>query len=153
MSDTLETVKNTTAELLEKLGISAETTVADDGENGINVEVVGEDLGVLIGYHGQTLRSLQLILGLMVGNSLGEWRRINLDVGKWRHEREETLVQMAQKVAEEVVATGHPRVLSGLSSQERRIIHLALQENEQVATESEGEADERKLVIKPKGSK
>jgi len=142
-------IKKNTEELLEKLGIEAEIEV-EEKEEGCHIQIETADTGILIGYHGETLASLQLILSLMVYKKTGAWSRLVVNVGDWRQRREEVLRQMALGAAEKVIATGEVATLPFLSSFERRIIHLTLADHPQVETISEGEGEERKLIIKPK---
>lgn len=150
MDKKLEIVKNLTVELLEKLTVSAEVSVTSLEEGTVNVEITGDDSGVLIGYHGQTLNALQLVLGLMVNRALGNWERIILDVCRWRVKREEDLKETAKQIAREVATSNQARSLTGLTASERRVVHMVLAENTETVTESEGEGEERKLVIKPR---
>ncbi len=142
-------IQKTSEEFLKQLGVSAEIKT-EEKDGAFEVQVETADTGILIGYHGETLASLQLILALMIYKKTGGWLRIMVNVGDWRQRREETLRQMALSTAERVVTTGEAVTLPDLSSFERRIVHLALTDHAKVVTESEGEGEERKLTIKPK---
>ncbi len=142
-------VKETLEELLQKLGVKAEVKV-EEKEETLEAQVETEDTGVLIGFHGETLASLQLILSLMIYKKLGLWLKILVNIGDWRQRREETLRQMALSAAEKVASSGEAMALTELSSFERRTVHLALADHPKVATESEGEGNERRLIIKLK---
>lgn len=147
---TAETEVKTLAEdLLARLEISAEVKVelADDT---YQVKVETEESGLLIGYHGETLSSFQLILGLIVYKKLGQWARVVVEVGDYRAKREAQLREMAESYATQVVASGQPMTLPYLPPIERRIIHMALQDRTDVVTQSEGEGNQRRVVIKPK---
>lgn len=136
-------------ELLQQLEINATTSV-NLVEEVYQVKIETEESGLLIGFHGETLSSFQLILGLMAYKKLGEWVRVVVEVGDYRARREEQLRQMAESYAAQVVATGQPIALPSLPPIERRIIHLALQERTDVETISEGEGNLRRVVVKPK---
>lgn len=142
-------IQETTEELLKNLKIKTEVKI-EEKEGTFYVQIETPDTGILIGYHGETLASFQLILSLIIYKKLGNWARLVVNIGDWRERREETLRQMAQQAAEKVIATGEAIILPYLSSFERRIIHLALVDHPQVTTISEGEGEERKLIIKPK---
>jgi len=125
-------------------------SVDTDETGAYRVHIETEETGLLIGFHGQTLESFQIILGMMVGKALGSWQRVYVNVGDYRQKREEALMYMAQHAAEKALATGIPVELSRLSPSERRVIHLTLSGDERVATESVGEGNNRVLVVKAK---
>lgn len=137
-------------DLLRRLEIEAETEVITDEAGAYRVRIQTDETGLLIGHHGKTLESLQLILGIMVSKVIGEWVKIYVNVGDYREKREETLMHMAQRAADRALAMGRSVELSRLSPAERRIIHLTLSGDERVETESVGEGDGRVLVIKPR---
>lgn len=145
----LEIIKETIREFLHKLGVEAEVTVSCE-EGTFLVDIGGNELGILIGYHGETLLALQLILRLILHKKLGEWTQVVVDVGGWRKAREESLRRLAERIAERVKFTGEEQALPPMSAFERRIVHLALSRYSDVTTESEGEDEERKVVVKPK---
>ena len=109
-----------------------------------------EEPASLIGYHGQTLDALQLILNLILTKSLGEYVKVVLDISDWRKRREETVKEIAQKAAIRAKFSGQPQVLKGLKAFERRIIHMVLSDHPDVTTQSEGEGEERVIKILPK---
>lgn len=149
LGDAVDVVKEAAEELLAGLQIDSKVEVAEqDGVYQVNVET--PESGLLIGYHGETLSSFQLILGLIVYRKLGEWVRVVVEVGDYRAKREAQLVEMANSYATQVVASGQPMSLPYLPPIERRIIHLALQDRTDVETASEGEGNQRRVVIKPK---
>jgi len=145
-----KTIETTTKNLLEKLEIAGEVQVAVDESGAFRVHIETEETGLLIGYHGRTLESFQIILSLLVSKELGGWVRVYVNVGDYREKREEALMHMAMHAAERAMASGRPIELPHLSSAERRVIHMTLSGDERVATESLGEGNERVLVIKPK---
>ena len=148
--DNIIQIKQITEELLEKLEITGVVSVDTDESGAFRVHIETEETGLLIGFHGRTLESFQLILGMIAGKQLGKWERIYVNVGDYREKREEALMYMAQRAAERALATGRPIELSRLSASERRVIHLTLSGDERVKTESEGEGSDRKLIISPK---
>ena len=110
----------------------------------------GEDLGILIGKHGQTLDSLQYLTNLAANHGMAENRiHIILDVEHYRNRREETLKRLASRLAEKAVRTRQRIMLEPMNRHERKIIHMALQENRRVSTYSAGDEPYRKVVIEP----
>lgn len=145
----IKTIEQTLKKLFKLLEIPIEHTIEKEEETYL-VKIKAEEAGILIGAHGQTLRSLKHFLTLVLFKEFGEWVNVSVDVNDYLKKREQELGEMAEKAAERVIITGEPVVLSYLNSAERRIIHLALSSHPQVYSESEGEGRERKLVIKPR---
>ncbi len=145
-------IKEVTEDLLLRLGITGEVTVDMDESGAHRVNINTEETGLLIGFHGRTLESFQMILGMIVAKTLGTWERVYVNVGDYREKREEALMYMAQRAAERAITAGKPVELSHLSAAERRVIHLTLSGDERVSTESAGEGRDRKLIITPKST-
>lgn len=145
-----EQIKNIAVELLETLSIEGEVSVDEDESQAFRVHIETPETGLLIGFHGQTLESFQILLSLIVGKTLGSWEKVYVNVGDYREKREEALMYMAQRAADRAITGGRPVELSRLSPSERRVIHLTLSGDERVTTQSIGEGKERKLVISPK---
>jgi spoIIIJ-associated protein len=149
--DTISQVKEITRELMDKLEVTGEIEVVQDETDAYRVHIASDDTGLLIGYHGQTLESFQLLLTMLISKKLGAWHKVYVNVGDYREKREEALMHMAQRAAERALALRRPVELSNLSASERRIIHLTLSGDERVATESVGEGRDRRLLVKPTG--
>jgi spoIIIJ-associated protein len=149
----LKTIKEIAQEFLKNLDVEAKVEVSEGEEGAVQVNLDSPDQGVLIGYHGKTLASFQWILSMMAYRKLGEWTRILVDVGDYRQRRQERLEAMAQNAAKRVKFSGEAYALPYLSSAERRIIHMALADDSEVATESEGEGRERRVIVKPEARK
>ena len=116
--------------------------------------LLGEDLGILIGKHGQTLDALQYLTNLAANRDLKEEKvRIILDVESYRGRREETLRRLALRLADRVKHSGEKIVLEPMNRHERKIIHTALQDHHRVMTYSDGEEPYRKVVIDVKYNK
>lgn len=129
--------------------MSLEVTIGTEEREGATVfNLEGPDLGILIGRRGQTVDALQYLVNL-AANRIGEGEkaRIIIDVEGYRRRREETLQRLAERLAERVRRSGQSVVLEPMSAQERRVIHLALQDNQYVGTQSEGEEPQRHVVI------
>lgn len=123
-----------------------------DIEETITLHVEGADeeaMGLLIGRRGETLRSLQFLLNLLVSRRVQKWPQIVVDVGNYRQRRQESLEGLARRMAERVRQTGRPIMLEPMAAYERRIVHLALREDKTIYTESSGEGENRKIVIYP----
>lgn len=146
----VETIKGLTEDLLQRLGVTGAVRVDIDETNAYRVHIETEETGLLIGFHGKTLESFQIILGIIVSKALGAWARVYVNVGDYREKREEALMLMAQHAADRAVASGRAVELTRLSPAERRVIHLTLSGDERVETESIGEGEQRKLLVKPK---
>ena len=126
------------------LEIEVEQVVRDDH---MVFNISGENLGVLIGKHGQTLDALQYLTSLAANRDAEEKIRVILDVEQYRQRRAETLTRLAQRMAGNVKRSGQTIVLEPMTPSERKIIHMALQEDWRVSTYSEGEEPFRKVVI------
>jgi len=127
-----------------KISVSVEKITAEDH---VLFNLRGNDLGVLIGKHGQTLDALQYLVNLAANRDSVERVRILLDVEDYRKRRADTLTQLALRLADKVKRRGEKVVLEPMSSHERKIIHMALQNDHRIATYSEGEDPFRKVVI------
>jgi len=145
-----EILKTTTEELLTKLEIVGVVSVDIDESGAFRLHIETEETGLLIGFHGRTLESFQMIISMMLSKKLGKWERVYVNVGDYREKREEALMYMAQRAAERALSSGRPVELTRLSASERRVIHLTLSGDDRVQTESEGEGMDRKLIISPK---
>jgi spoIIIJ-associated protein len=147
-------------DLLERMDIHAYVTPVvtrvpgqkGDVEETITLHVEGaeeEAMGLLIGRRGDTLRSLQFLLNLLVSRRVQKWPQLVVDVGNYRQRRQESLEGLARRMAERVRQTGRPIMLEPMAAYERRIVHLALREDKTIYTESTGEGENRKIVIYP----
>lgn len=144
-----ETIKELTDKLLSYMQISGSTEVVA-GQDHYDVNITTQESGLLIGRYGETLNSLQLLLGVMLFKKRGEWIRVIVDVGDYRKSRQQSLSEMAQRIAGEVETTGQPVTIPNLTPYERRTIHMLLSQHKSVMTESIGEGRDRRLTIKPR---
>ena len=145
--------KDTMEELLDNMGINAVVMArggSGDDDSPILLDIVGEDLGILIGRRGETLSSLQFLLNLMVGKRLNSWVRVLIDVEGYRARREESLRSLATRVADRVRRTGQTMALEPMPPNERRIVHMTLQGNPYVTTESSGYGEDRRVNVMPR---
>ncbi len=142
-------VSKTIEELLRLLSIEADYTVVF-GEGVIEVVLQTEESGIVIGYHGEILESLQLILSLCVSKELGVFTRVSLEVGDYKKNRVEWLESLAGQTKERVLLEGKEVSMPSLKSWERRVVHLYFENDEDVMSESVGQGRDRTLVIKPR---
>ncbi len=119
----------------------------DDVENNLDIELSGDEMGVLIGKRGATLDSLQYLVSLVVNKGREDYIRVKVDTENYRARRKETLENLAKNVAFKVKKTRRSLSLEPMNPYERRIIHAALQNDKYVTTHSEGEEPNRKVVI------
>lgn len=145
----LKIVEDITKDLLARLGTETTVTVAES-EGVFNVQLETKEPGILIGYHGETLAAIQLIVGMIAWRKSGEWTKVLVNIGDYRERRQESLERMAASVAQEAKLSGQPQALSPMSAFERRLIHLTLASDPEVETLSEGEGKERHVVVKTK---
>lgn len=119
----------------------------DKAEENMDIDLSGEDMGVLIGKRGQTLDSLQYLVSLVVNKDTENYIRVKIDTENYRERRKETLENLAKNIAYKVKRTRRPVSLEPMNPYERRIIHSALQNDKYVTTYSEGEEPFRKVVV------
>ena len=122
----------------------------NDSLKNLDVELSGDEMGVLIGKRGQTLDSLQYLISLVVNKGTGEYIRVKVDTENYRQRRKETLENLAKNISYKVKRTRRPVSLEPMNPYERRIIHSALQNDKYVTTHSEGEEPFRRVVVTPK---
>lgn len=119
----------------------------DEENRNIDIELSGDEMGVLIGKRGQTLDSLQYLVSLVVNKDEDEYIRVKVDTEDYRKRRKETLENLAKNIAYKVKRTKRPVSLEPMNPYERRIIHSALQNDKYVTTHSEGEEPFRRVVV------
>ena len=141
-------IQNVTA----KMGVITDIIVKESDDS-IKMVLAGKNIGLLIGRRGETLDALQYLVNVVANKETNERKRIILDAEGYRRKREETLSQLALRLAEKVRKSGRPVALEPMNPQERRIIHTTLQDNPYVTTLSEGEEPYRKVVISLRGSR
>lgn len=113
----------------------------------MNIDLAGEEMGILIGKRGQTLDSLQYLVSLVVNKESDEYVRVKVDTEDYRQRRKETLENLAKNIAYKVKKTRRPVSLEPMNPYERRIIHSALQNDKYIATHSEGDEPFRRVVV------
>ena len=145
--DSLDDAKTFLVSVLNSMGINADIDIKEENDI-IKINLKGPKMGLVIGYRGETLDSLQYLVSLVVNkNHENPYKRVVLDAENYRHKREETLIRVAQKTAYKVKKSGRPYKLEPMNPYERRIIHSALQEYTDINTYSEGEEPFRRIII------
>lgn len=141
-------VRNFLNDIFQAMDMKVEIiiTVSEDEKN-IDVELKGDEMGVLIGKRGQTLDSLQYLTNLAVGKQVNEFVKVKIDTEDYRKRRRETLENLARNIAYKVKRTKRPVSLEPMNPFERRVIHSALQNDRYVSTHSEGEEPYRHVVV------
>ena len=135
-------------ELLDRMGLKLDIQVRSIDP--VTLNAVGPGVAELIGRRGTTLRALQFVLSMMVNKQLERRIRLVVDADGYRQRRESLLESMAERLAQRVRVTGQQMILEPMPPDERRIVHLALVDDPEVTTESEGAGDDRRVVIKPR---
>ncbi len=136
-------------DFFESLGVDAKISIVEDKEI-ISISLETQDTGIVIGHHGETLEALQLVLALILAKQTGEFKRVSLETGDYKKNREEWLERIALDAKDKALADNKEVYLSDLKAWERRVVHLLLQDDKEVVSESSGEGKDRVLVIKPK---
>ncbi len=145
-----EKIESIITDLISRLEISPlkiETSKDDGGSYLVQIDLAEQDTGILIGYHGDTIAALQLILGLLLHKKTGEWNRTIVNIGDYRQKRAESLKNTADDAVSRVLSSGEPIALFNLNPFERRVVHLHLESQPEVVSQSDGEGKNRHLVI------
>ena len=136
-------------EFISQLEIDGKATVEID-EDIVSVLLDTKESGIVIGYHGEILESLEIILSLIISRKLGRFVRVSVEVGDYKKNRSAYLESLAIQMKEQALQDKREYTIPHLKSWERRIIHLFLQNDEEVVSQSSGEGRERVLVIRPR---
>lgn len=148
-----DTAKDFLKDVFEAMDLTVVVNVEyDEVENSMNIELSGDEMGVLIGKRGQTLDSLQYLVSLVVNKNIENYIRVKVDTENYRQRRKETLENLAKNISYKVKRTKRPVSLEPMNPYERRIIHSALQNDKYVTTYSEGEEPFRHVVVTLKRS-
>lgn len=148
MDEKQEFLQKTTEEILLRLGVAAKASLFLGEDKRYFLEIDGHDLGALIGYHGEALSSLQLVLSLAVYRRFNEWVPLTADAGGYRLEREEKLKSLTQRTVDKVRFLSREIPLPPLPALERRIVHTQVAEFPDIVSESRGEGRERHVVLR-----
>lgn len=144
----VDIVRTFAVKLFDAMGVKTDIEIKyDEVNHNMDMNLVGEDMGVLIGKRGQTLDSLQYLISLYVNKESDTYIRFKLDTENYRERRKETLENLARNIAFKVKRTRKAVSLEPMNPYERRVIHSVLQNDKYVCTKSEGEEPYRKVVI------
>ena len=147
----VDNVKIFLSEVFAAMNIEVVVNVEyDEKERNLNIDLTGEDMGMLIGKRGQTLDSLQYLVSLVVNKDTQEYVRVKVDTENYRERRKATLENLAKNMSHKVKRIRRSVSLEPMNPYERRIIHAALQDDKYVTTHSEGDEPYRRVVITPK---
>jgi spoIIIJ-associated protein len=138
--------------ILRLMAVNASVSIKETPE-AILLQIEGNDNGLLIGKRGQTLDALQYLVNKAVNRQEKDRKQITIDTENYRQKREESLVALAERLAQKVKRTRKAITVSNMNARERRIIHLALQGDESLVTKSRGEGSHRKIIIQPSRKK
>lgn len=145
-------LKQVVEELISKMGFVADInirSVEEDGKTTIICDIKTEDSNFLIGQYGINLQAVQHIARVMARKRVDEMVNFVLDVNSYRQEKNESIINLANNLAKEALLERRAVVLRPMSSYERRVVHMELSKNDQIRTESIGEGEDRRVVIKP----
>lgn len=143
-----KTARNFLNDVFEAMGMQVVIDVLyNEEEKSMDIELSGDEMGVLIGKRGQTLDSLQYLVSLVVNREMEEYIRVKIDTENYRQRRKETLENLAKNIAYKVKKTRRPVSLEPMNPYERRIIHSTLQNDRYISTHSEGDEPYRRVVI------
>lgn len=132
--------------VLEKLQMNAEVNITSE-EDKVNVDISGENMGIIIGRRGETLSSLQYLTNLVVNRKVEDYVKVSIDTENYKQKREEALIKLANKTAEKVIKYRRSFTLEPMNPYERKVIHSALQENSKISTYSTGSEPARRVVV------
>jgi len=144
----IEIAKELTIGLLGRMGVKTEVE-GSLKEGNLCLEIKGDQEGILIGKHGRTLESLQMLINRMVNKRLKNAVRVVLDIDDYRKRRIDTMANIASRLGEKAKRSGHSLTVGPFNSHDRRIIHLTLKEDPYLKTESLGEGELKKVKIIP----
>jgi spoIIIJ-associated protein len=152
--DELDAIADTGSATIQAImtALSIEATVEEyEGDEGeIILDIVGDDLGILIGRHGRTLDALQILVSAITNRRLDQRYPVVVDVSGYRHRRRVKLEEMARRAADRAARQKRPVEMRPMTSFERRVIHVALRDDRRVATESSGDEPRRMVVVRPR---
>lgn len=153
MKEQEKLIKETIEELLGKMGFEASVEISgnfEDNEDGVTCNIqTGDASSFLIGQYGANLQAVQHIARLLVRKKTSEKANFIIDVNSYRKSKNESVIELAKETAQQVINDKRAVVMRPMSNYERRIVHLELSKDERILTESIGEGEGRKVVVKP----
>ncbi len=153
MEEQTSLIKKTIEQLLEKMGFTGTVSlVKTDSDDAIYAISTENDSNLLIGQHGINLQAIQHLARLIVRKQVPEKVRFSLDINDYRQQKNHSVLELANQTAQEAIAQHRSVVMRPMSTYERRLVHLELSKNSAIITESIGEGEDRKIVVKPVSS-
>jgi spoIIIJ-associated protein len=140
--------------MLKLMEVDAWPTIRSSGSGPdapVVIDIQGEDSGLIIGHRGETLRSLQFLVNVILNRLQDEPSSVVVDVEQYRDRRAQQVTGQAERMAERAMSTGHPVDMDPMSPADRRVVHIALADNKGVTTQSSGEGRDRRVTISPTG--
>lgn len=148
-SDAVSLAKDFLSKVFADMGLEVSLDIKLE-DNDLTINLIGDDMGIIIGKRGETLDSLQYLTSLVVNKSEGSYIKVTLDTENYRTKRQEALRALASRIADKVARTGRRHIFEPMNPYERRVLHATLQSHEEVTTYSIGEDPNRKVVVSPK---
>lgn len=143
-----EIAKSFLGDMFKTMNMEVEvSTEYNDIDKELSIDLIGDDMGILIGKRGQTLDSIQYLTSVVINKNQEDYIRVKVDIENYRERREETLIKLAKNLSQKVKRTKRPVELEPMNPYERRVIHATLQSDKYVVTSSEGEEPYRHVVI------
>jgi spoIIIJ-associated protein len=142
--------------ILETMGVDATPTIRTSGtgpDDPTVIDIQGEDAGLIIGSRGETLRALQYVVNIVLGRREDNSGPVVVDVEQYRDRRQQQIAGLASRMAERAIASGRPVTLEPMSPADRRLVHVALSDDNGVTTESSGDGNDRRVTITPTGER
>jgi spoIIIJ-associated protein len=153
MEEQIIIIQKTIEQLLEKMGFTGTVSlVKTDSDDAIFAIATESDSPLLIGQHGINLQAIQHLARLIVRKQVPEKVRFSLDINDYRQQKNHSVLELANQAAQEAISQHRSVVMRPMSTYERRLVHLELSKNSAVITESIGEGEARKIVVKPASS-
>ena len=149
----LVAAKKFLSDVFESMKVDVKINASLTEEGDININLEGDNMGIIIGKRGDTLDSLQYLTSLIANKETEKYIKVIVDAENYREKRYNALIALSNRLAEKVAKTGKRHTLEPMNPYERRIIHSNLQANEEVTTRSVGEDPYRKIVIEPKNAR
>lgn len=151
--DDLKLITDTAQEFITALGLTPAVTVSvspPSANDAFEILLKTDNPGIIIGYHGESLSALQMLLSQHLHAKSQKWLNISVNVNDYRQRRETSLSALADSAVARVIATGQPHSLPPMPAGERRLVHLHLADHPQVSTSSEGVGRNRSVIISPR---
>jgi len=146
----IEEVKKSAEKILGFMNVSPKVTVEEGEEDVINLTIEGEDLNFLIGYRGESLDALQTLIGLMIFKKTEAWTRVVVDINGYRKQKMDKIEQITKTYIDKVRFFGKEVEMNPMTPSERRQVHTFIGEYDDITSESTGEGQNRRVVLKPK---